>query len=248
LRVKLRTTKGRPPVLQFLLHEIRLDAADFPPGARCVLEASRTVLGFFERIDLGPASALPNLSPDWQDLRSLPVTDFEETAFHFRVIGADHRNLAVAENVRASRSEGDGDETDLLAPSIRDAKRMGGVSVDVSPEWDGSLPVPIRISSGIDRAQERLESGDPELVGMVCSAAVPQLLTRLYFEFGEVEVEEARMAWGALLRRWGYPSDVVALLNDDSADPSDRCREIMSLSRFLQGRFMETVTSGAGVN
>jgi hypothetical protein len=248
VRVKLRVTKGRPPVLQFLLHEIRLDAADFPPGARCVLEASRNLLGSFERIDLGPASALPNLCHDWRDLRLLPVTDFEATSFHFRVIGADHRNLALAENVRATRGEGDGDETDLLSPSIQDARRMGGVLVDVSPEWDGSLPVPIRVSTSVHKAQERLEEGDPELVGMVCSAAVPQLLTRLYVEFGNAEAEEARVAWAELLRRWGYPAEIVARLDDDNTDPAEKCREVMDLSRFLTGRFMETVTSRAEVN
>lgn len=247
IAIKARRTQGKSPVMQVLIQDVKMPRGlSFPEGAYCVLEASRTRSGNIDRIEVGRASDLPAVCPDWIDLPMMPVDEefLSATRFRFKVVGADRRVLAVAEGLRCG---GDGSESEatLLDFRVLPHASLGGLLADISPEWDGKGPVPVRISNRVPNAEARLERDDFELYGLVLSTAVPQILMRLFVEFDESCAAEGRALWGELMRGFGISKECVERLSDASVEIADKVRFITEVSRELTGHVLNVYSQEA---
>lgn len=245
IRVKVRRTNGRPPVMQVLVQDVCLPKGiEFPAGSTCVLEANRPHVGAADRITLGPASALPQVCPDWRDLRLMPVDDgFGSTKFRFKVVGPDRRVLAVAEDVRVGEDGGKGEKVALIQPTIRDHRQMVSGPIEVDPEWEGTVPALVLVSSGMRDARARIEANDPEMLGVIAASAIPQIMTRLFVEMDSDGAGDARRSWLDLMQSLGVPEDRIARLHADDGDVAARCRESREVARILTGEFIAKMTT-----
>ena len=240
VKLKARSAKNGS-VLQIMLQDLSLPDCEFPPGSACFLEATVTDEGLHERVLLGEAKGSLRISPEWRDFRGMPVRELERIRFTLLVVGPfpDCRILAFAENVRIR--DDDRDKIKLLAPKVKPASEMEGAYISLVDGWDGTFPVTVWVSSAVHKAEKRILDSDPELMGIILSAALPQILARLYVEFIAEERHEGVGQFSGFLLASEVPPETVSALRDPNTPADVRCRDAMALSRHLTALFADTI-------
>lgn len=184
---------------------IDVGAVTAPPDARVFIEAWHRTS--YMRFDLGTVAAL-TIPADRR------LVDIEGTSVRFRikVVGPDHRILAVADDIRVSdRPPGEGTNSPLLPVQFNDALDQQAWRIAFEPD----LPV-LELNSRIANI-DAIAKDDSLFFALVYPAAVREILTRILV-IEQFDAFEATNDWWNLWIRWAsrYTTTPVPVDADDA--------------------------------
>jgi hypothetical protein len=167
---------------------LRLQSIAGDGGARVFIEAYHQ--NSFMRFDCGRVNAL-SIPAD----RRLTEIEGSSVRFRVKIVGEEHRILAVADDIRVTEGGAAGQQVPLLPVQFSDA--MGQVAWRIAFEPD--TPV-LELNNQIQEI-ERIAKESPLFFALVYPAAVREILTQILLVDRHDPFEESD-DWWSLWMRW----------------------------------------------